>query len=38
MLDDTVDILEKDILPEVLALLLRDRTTGHNIVWATYAY
>jgi len=38
MLDDTVDILEKDILPEVLALLLRDRTTGHNIVWATHDY
>ena len=38
MLDNSVDILENDIQPEVLALLLRDRTTGHNIVWATHDY
>lgn len=36
-----VDILENDILqkyPDVLAELLRDHTTGHNIFWATNDY
>ena len=38
MLDNSVDILENDIQPEVEALRLRDRTTGHNIVWAAHDY
>ena len=38
MLDNSVDILENDIQPEVLVLLLRDHTTGHNIIWATHDY
>ena len=38
MLDNSVDILENDIQPEVLAMLLRDHTTGHNIIWATHDY
>ena len=38
---EKVDILENDILqryPDVLAELLRDHTTGHNIFWATNDY
>ena len=38
MLNNKVDILENDIQHEVLVLLLRDHTTGHNIVWATHDY
>ena len=38
MLDNSVDILENDIQHEVLVLLLRDHTTGHNIIWATHDY
>ena len=38
MLNNSVDILENDIQPEVLVLLLRDHTTGHNIIWATHDY
>ncbi|MBR3479667.1 MAG: Eco57I restriction-modification methylase domain-containing protein [Prevotella sp.] len=30
--------MENDIQPEVLAMLLRDHTTGHNIIWATHDY
>ena len=36
-----IDINENDILqrsPELLAQLLRDHTTGHNIFWATHDY
>ena len=29
------DILEWDIPEEVLAVLLKDRTTGRNLIWAT---
>lgn len=41
MLSNEVDILENDILekyPEVLEMLLRDRTTQSNIFWATDNY
>ena len=31
----TRDILEWDIPEEVLAVLLKDRTTGKNLIWAT---
>lgn len=32
------DILEWDIPEEVLAVLLKDRTTGRNLIWATDDY
>ena len=32
------DILEWDIPEEALAVLLKDRTTGHNLIWATDDY
>ena len=32
------DILEWDIPEEVLAVLLKDRTTGQNLIWATDDY
>ena len=32
------DILEWNIPEEVLAVLLKDRTTGHNLIWATDDY
>ena len=38
MPQNTVDIVENDFLPEVLALLLHDHTTGHNILWCTHDY
>ena len=38
MPQNTVDIEENDFLPEVLALLLHDHTTGHNILWCTHDY
>ena len=38
MPQNTVDILESNLQPEVLALLLRDHTTGHNILWCTHDY
>ena len=41
MSDVQIDINENDILqrsPELLAQLLRDHTTGHNIFWATHDY
>ena len=38
MPQNTVDILENDFQPEVLALLLRDHTTGNNILWCTHDY
>lgn len=33
-----VDILENDFSPEILAQLLRDHTTGRNILWCTHDY
>ena len=36
-----IDVRENDLLrlsPEVLKTLLRDHTTGRNIVWATHDY
>ena len=38
MPQNTVDILENDFQPEVLALLLRDHTTGNNILWCSHDY
>lgn len=38
MLCNAVDILEKDIALEVLEQLLRDHTTGMNILWCTHDY
>lgn len=35
---NTVDVIENDFSPEVLAQLLRDHTTGRNILWATHDY
>ena len=32
------DLLECDIPEEVLAALLKDRTTGRNLIWATDDY
>jgi len=32
------DILEWSILEEVLAVLLKDRSTGRNLIWATDDY
>ena len=29
------DILERNIPEEVLAVLLKDRSTGRNLIWAT---
>ena len=29
------DILERHVPEEVLAVLLRDRSTGRNLIWAT---
>ncbi|WP_317943804.1 Eco57I restriction-modification methylase domain-containing protein [Carnobacterium maltaromaticum] len=40
-LDENIDIDENVILrnsPELLKILLRDRTTGKNIIWATKTY
>lgn len=39
--EEDVDVNEENILhksPEILKILLRDRTTGRNIVWATKTY
>lgn len=38
MPQNAVDILENKFQPEVLALLLRDYTTGNNILWCTHDY
>ena len=38
MPQNTVDILENEFQSEVLTLLLRDHTTGHNILWCTHDY
>lgn len=38
MPQNAVDILENNFQPEVLALLLRDYTTGNNILWCTHDY
>ena len=32
------DILERNIPEEVLAVLLKDRSTGRNLIWATDDY
>lgn len=32
------DILERHVSEEVLAVLLKDRSTGHNLIWATNDY
>ena len=32
------DILEWDVPEEVLAVLLKDRSTGRNLIWATDDY
>ena len=33
-----LDILERSVPEEVLAVLLTDRSTGRNIIWATDDY
>ena len=38
MPDNSVDILENYFPPEVLEQLLRDHTTGRNILWCTHDY
>lgn len=38
MPDLSVDILENELSPSVLAHLLQDHTTGRNIFWATHDY
>ena len=38
MPDHSADILEDVFSPEVLEQLLRDHTTGRNILWATHDY
>jgi hypothetical protein len=30
-----LDILERSVPEEVLAVLLKDRSTGRNLIWAT---
>ena len=32
------DILERHVSEEMLAVLLKDRSTGHNLIWATDDY
>lgn len=34
----TRDILERHVPEEVLAVLLKDRSTGRNLIWATDDY
>ena len=39
--EKSIDIKENDLLkidPELLAILLKDKTTGNNIIWATDNY
>ena len=39
--DKSIDIKENDLLkidPELLSILLKDKTTGNNIIWATDNY
>ena len=38
MPENVVDILEDELSPEILAQLLRDRTTARNILWCTHDY
>ena len=38
MPENVVDIVESDFSPEILAQLLRDHTTGGNILWCTHDY
>ncbi len=38
MPENVVDILENELSPEILAQLLRDRTTARNILWCTHDY
>ena len=33
-----LDILERNVPEEVLAVLLKDRSTGRNLIWATDDY
>ncbi len=33
-----LDILERSVPEEVLAVLLKDRLTGRNLIWATDDY
>ena len=33
-----LDILERSVPEEVLAVLLKDRSTGRNLIWATDDY
>lgn len=40
-MDKNIDVSENNLLnhsPEILDILLADRTTGHNILWATEEY
>ena len=39
--EQNIDIKENDLLkidPELLSILLKDKTTGNNIIWATDNY
>lgn len=39
--EKSIDIKENELLkidPELLAILLKDKTTGNNIIWATDNY
>ena len=38
MPDNSVDILEDKLSPDILAQLLCDHTTGRNILWCTHDY
>lgn len=38
MPENVVEILEDELSPEILAQLLRDRTTARNILWCTHDY
>ena len=41
LLEKSIDIKENDLLkidPELLSILLKDKTTGKNIIWATDNY
>lgn len=38
MPSDSDKVFQYDFSPDILAILLRDRTTGRNILWATHDY
>ena len=38
MPDNSVDILEEELSPDIMAQLLCDHTTGRNILWCTHDY